>query len=341
MKISKKELINALDVIKPGLSNSEDTIDQSTSFAFIEDHIVTYNDSISISYPFETGITGAISAKELYNFLNKLSDSKDQIEIKMKKREIIINAGKEGKAGIKIDKEVKLPLDELSGKDKYKKIPSTLITGLNFCSFSTSKDNSKPLITCVHVKGDIVESTDNYRATRFIIDKKVTKEFLIPAKSVKFLNQFDAKSYAVSKSWVKFKSKEGAIFACRVFSQEYPDISGIMEVKGKKVKFPMIIKEAIERAAIFCEKEKSLSSPMIEVSLKKNIITIKGEGDIGWFKESTKTKYKGEEFSFNIASDFLLDMLKKNNTCELDKKSHRVKFTSDEWEHVVLLLIKD
>jgi len=50
MKINKNELKNALEIVKPGLANKE-IIDQSTSFAFMNDCIVTYNDEISVSHP--------------------------------------------------------------------------------------------------------------------------------------------------------------------------------------------------------------------------------------------------------------------------------------------------
>lgn len=341
MQISKSELIKALDVIKPGLASSEGTIDQSTSFAFMDDHIITYNDSISISYPFESGIKGAISAKELYSFLNKLSAKKDTIHIELKKNEVQINAGKEGKAGIKFEKDVKLPLDEIKTDDDWHPIPKNMIEGLNFCTFSTSKSHSKPLFTCVHVKGKTIESTDNFRATKYFLKKKVKQEFLIPATSIKFLTKFDAIRYNVTKSWVNFKSKEDAMFSCRIFNQEYPDISGIMNVGGKKVTFPDAISEAVEKAVIFSEKEEELSSSIIKVKIKKNAVSIKGEGNVGWFKEKVKAKYKGGTFSFKIASNFFLDMLKINNTCRVDKKSKRIKFDSGRWEHVVLLLVED
>ena len=48
--MKKAELIKALEAVRPGLANKE-MIEQSTSFAFMKDRVVTYNDEISISYP--------------------------------------------------------------------------------------------------------------------------------------------------------------------------------------------------------------------------------------------------------------------------------------------------
>jgi hypothetical protein len=70
--MKKTDLIKALEAVKPGLANKE-MIEQSTSFAFMEDRVVTYNDEISISHPLKgIPIVGAIKADELYAFLSKV-----------------------------------------------------------------------------------------------------------------------------------------------------------------------------------------------------------------------------------------------------------------------------
>ena len=72
MKINKVELQEALEKVKPGLASRE-LIEQSTSFAFMGDRVVTYNDEISISHPVKNlDVTGAVKAQTLYAFLNKI-----------------------------------------------------------------------------------------------------------------------------------------------------------------------------------------------------------------------------------------------------------------------------
>jgi len=72
MNIQKEQLKKALETVKPGLAGKE-IIEQSTSFAFMGDRVVTYNDEISISHPVEgLNLTGAIRAEELYQLLSKL-----------------------------------------------------------------------------------------------------------------------------------------------------------------------------------------------------------------------------------------------------------------------------
>ena len=72
MKINKAELQTALEKVKPGLASRE-LIEQSTSFAFMGDRVVTYNDEISISHPVAgVDINGAVKAQALYDFVSEV-----------------------------------------------------------------------------------------------------------------------------------------------------------------------------------------------------------------------------------------------------------------------------
>ena len=64
--IKRAELKEALETVKPGLASKE-IIEQSTSFAFMGDKVVTYNNKISMSHPVKgLDITGAVKADEMY-----------------------------------------------------------------------------------------------------------------------------------------------------------------------------------------------------------------------------------------------------------------------------------
>ena len=340
MKISKTELIKALDIVKPGLSTS-DNIEQSTSFAFMEDRIVTYNDSISISTLFKSGVTGAVSAKEIYTLLNKISNKTDNINLRQEDNELLIGIGKGESAGIKLEKEIQLPLNEINTEHIWKKIPKNLIEALLFCSFSTTKDLSKPLLTCIHVKNDMVESTDNKRATNYKLNGKIFGEFLIPVDSVKFLRNFNAIKYSLTDSWVSFLADNNAIFSCRVFNEKFPNISGVMDIVGKKMKFPEELIDAIDKAVIFCENDDSLSGAMVDITLMKNLIIIKGIGKVGHYTKKTKIKYIGDSFTFSVSSKFFIDMLKVTDSCHIDKENKKIKFSFGNWNHMFRLMSEE
>src|SRR6056297_2653647 len=241
MKINKQELIKALEIVRAGLANKE-MIEQSTSFAFMDGKVVTYNDEISISHPVpDLELTGAVKANELYQLLNKTE--KEEIQFDSTESEIRIRAGR-AKAGITLQEEVNLPLDELGSQGKWRKVPPQLIQALKFTLFSCSNDMSKPVLTCIHVNknGSLAESSDNYRLTRHNLGGKLpVKSFLIPASSVKKLIKYPISHIAEGQGWVHFKTEDGTIFSCRTFEDNYPDTSNMWEIEGEEIELPKSI----------------------------------------------------------------------------------------------------
>ena len=89
MKINKTELQLALEKVKPGLASKE-VIEQSTSFAFMGNRVVTYNDEISISHPVKgLEVMGAVKAQALYSFLSKVK--RDEIDVEWEENQLGIS----------------------------------------------------------------------------------------------------------------------------------------------------------------------------------------------------------------------------------------------------------
>ena len=83
MKLNTKDFQEALKIVKPGLARNEN-IEQSTSFAFKDGHIITYNDNISISHPIDDlDVTGAVIGSTLYDYVMKLK--REEMELKITK----------------------------------------------------------------------------------------------------------------------------------------------------------------------------------------------------------------------------------------------------------------
>src|SRR5690625_1182784 len=92
MKIKKSVLLDALEIVRPGLSNDE-VVEQSTSFAFIGDKVITYNDDISVSHPISNlGFEGAVRSQEIYEFLKK--SRSETVHIEVTENEVKLKCGK-------------------------------------------------------------------------------------------------------------------------------------------------------------------------------------------------------------------------------------------------------
>ena len=336
--MKKAELIKALEAVKPGLANREmRMIEQSTSFAFMEDRVVTYNDEISISYPLKgIPIQGAIKAEELYAFLSKVKT--EEIEIETDDTEIRLKAGR-AKAGFTLQSEIKLPLEELDEKTKWKTVPEGLMDAIKFAAFSCSSDMSRPILTCINVdKSGLIESSDNLRITRYEIEKLPVESFLLPATSARDLVKYNPTEMCSGKGWIHFQTKNGTVFSCRILDVEFPDISKILEVEGVEVSFPKTIEEILERTSVFSKKENANSGDII-VSLEKNKITLRSEGISGWSEEDANIRYSAEPVSFMVHPQLLKEIVSKVRKCILG--SDRLRFEGEGWIHVVALQVKE
>lgn len=334
MKINKNELLKALEIVKPGLANKE-IIQQSSSFAFINNHIVTYNDEISVKFPVKNlQIEGAIEAETFYKILSKLKT--EEIELNVSDKEIQIKS-KRSKIGLPLENKINLPLEEIGKRKKWNPLPENFIEALEFVSFTVSKDMSRPILTNVHVnKNGNIESSDNYRLTRYNVNELQVSTFLLSGMVVNQLIKYELTDIAEGDGWIHFKTVDKAIISCRIVEDKYPDISNYINSKFKNtINFPKLLKSTLEKALIFAKREIFIDEK-VYINIKDKKITISSKSNTGaWFKESLNIKYTGEEINFIINPKFLMDILKSLNSCELDDAM--LKFSGNNWIHIVVL----
>jgi len=332
MKINKADLQKALEKVKPGLANKE-MIEQSTSFAFMGDRVVTYNDEISISHPVVgLNINGAVQAQALYSFLSKIK--REEIEIEMEENQVRITSGK-AKAGLVFEHEVKLPVEEIGEIGKWKKIPEGFLEALKFCHTCCSKDMSRPVLTCVYVDGKKVQASDSYQIVQYSLENKIpSKGFLIPASAVSALTKYAVKEISEGSGWYHFKTEEGTIFSTRVFNGQFPDIERFLEVEGAEINFPKTSISALDRAKVFAKGDSLAEDfPTVLVEIKDEQIKFSAQDKSGWFEETVKTTYKGEPVRFQTGIDFLGEVLTQTTDCVFGQ--NRIKFTGQNWIHII------
>jgi len=337
MKVNKAELQSVLEKVKPGLA-SKDLIEQATSFAFVGDRVVTYNDEISVSHPV-TGldVTGAVKAKALYDFLSKVKQ--EEIEIEWENNQVVISAGR-SKAGLVLEQEVKLPLDEEIGQaGGWTKVPTNFVDGLQFCYPCCSRDMSRPVLTCVHVNGDTVESSDSYQIARFKMNKAFEiGPFLIPASAAKELIKYNIREVAQGDGWVHFKAEGDTIFSTRVLSNEFPDTTEHLKVEnGAPLTFPQKIGEILRRALIFAKAEIETGDiPLVTISVAEGRMSLTAKNEYGWFSEDTRVRYNGPPVKFAVGISFMADIADRIQDCSIGED--RIGFSGKNWQHVVAML---
>lgn len=326
MKIDRTDLLKALEHVKPGLAGKE-VIEQTTSFAFLDDKIVTYNDEIAVTYPIQTGITGAVSANELYKLLKQTR--KKQIEIKVGNELQIMG---EYKAGIAFESDVSLPIDEIEQADDWKELPSDFTNAINFCLFTVSKDMNRPVFACVHATENYIEACDNFRYTRKYMEDDVDDSFLVLGNVARDLIKYNVKWYTKAGSWLHFKTEEDAVFSCRTYGEEYPDLSEQLDFEGTKITLPDASSEIVEKARIFKSGDQE-TDDKVQVTIDDGRLVIASESSSGWFKQSAVLEYEGDRLTFTIVPRFFLELLKLTHDIEVGDSV--IKFEGDDFDHVV------
>lgn len=335
MKVNKTELQQALEIVKPGLANKE-LIEQSTSFAFTNGRVITYNDEISISHPI-TGmeLEGAIKADKLYALLGKIK--KEEIELTVEENEILITSGR-SKAGLALQSEIKLPLDEeeVTQHGKWKALPVNFIKFMAFAVSSCTKSSSDPILTCVHVnKEGYIEASDSYRITRCELGEEMPIDtFLIPATSTLDMLRLKPTKIAEGKGWVHFKTDMGTIISCRIYEDEFPDTNPILKVKGVQLILPQSITSVLDRASIFAKRDHSLDES-ITVSLENKRLKISAKAETEWFEEEVNVKYEGDPISFEVTPYLLKTILLETQACIYS--SRKLKFEGEGWVYIAML----
>lgn len=331
--MKKRELLQALETVKPGLASRE-IIEQATSFAFMNGCVVTYNDEISVSRPVEgLEIEGAVEAEVLHKFLARAGA--DDVEVEAAGSEIRLTAGR-ARAGLALQAEIRLPVGEVGKVDEWHALPEGFIGAVRTCLPSCARGMSHPVLTCVHARRDgLVEATDNYRITRAEIGSEIPVDtFLMPAASARELLKFGAAEVAFGGGWMHFRTDAGTVLSCRVFEDKFPDVSKFLEVKdGTELRLPKESKEMLERAAVFTEA--SERDDDVEIRVGDRRMTASVRADTSWFEEDAPIQYRGDPLSFAVNPLFLRDMVEQVRVCTVGGAV--IKFEGEGWVHVIAL----
>lgn len=302
----RDELLQALRQLKPGLSSKE-IIEQGVCFNFHGDSIVTYNDFISVSIPFESGLHGSVKADDLFRLLDKI-DAK-HISLSMEGNEILISAGK-AKAGLSLSEKI---LPSVMVESEFLEISKDFIAGLRFCYFSAGQDMTRPHLTCVHVQGNKISSSDNLRITQVVLESAAPVDFMLSAKAVDFFSGYNFTHVAKDMAWIHFAEEDsGLILSVRLMAGELIQVDQFFEIEGPIIEFPAGLAEVIERSKIMTEGD-SVMDLQIRLTLSDGKLVCKGQKATGWVEEEVDLDYSGKPISLSINPLFLLDILAKTN----------------------------
>ena len=327
----KQSLISTLEKVKKGLATRE-LIEQSSSFIFEKGHVCTYNDEIFARAPMKTGFTGVVEAEPLLKLLSKIKDT--EITFAVTDNELQIK-GKKFSSGILFKKEILIPIDEVHIPKKFKPLPSNFTQQAKLACLTAGISLHEPLLTCVHIFENKVESCDNDRITICTLDSKIDADILIPASNMLKLCDEKLSEYSVDQSWIHFKTQDGVFLSTRLFSDNYVDLQQFIpkRTKGTEITFPKTMETILDRADIF-SKDATSQEKIVTLSFRNGKMTVGAKNDKGWFKEKSKSNFD-EQFAFTINIEFMKDILKITNSISLVENS--LYFRTENSIHLIKL----
>jgi DNA polymerase III sliding clamp (beta) subunit (PCNA family) len=329
MIINREEFLQQLESVVAGLSARE-IIEQSKCFVFKDKKVMTYNDEIACVQDSCLSIEGAVEATSLISLLRKLQEK--ELDIQTEEEQLLIR-GKRKRAGIKMETDIKLPIDMLEIPEKWKTLPTDFADAISVVQSCASSDESNFASSCIHVTPEWIEACDNYQASRYTMPLKIKHNILIRKESLKHILSLDMTQFSETKNWIHFKNPSGLTLSCRRWIEDFPNITELLNMTGSKVVLPKGLIEASEKAEIFSVE--NAEDNQVVVKLQPGKLKISGRGVSGFYEEIKKVKYKGKPISFAIAPSLLIYLIEHHNACMISENN--LKVDSGKYQYVTVL----
>ena len=328
--LNREEWLNQLQSVQAGISSKE-VVEQSNCFVFHHGTVFTYNDEAACSCDSMCSISGAVQALPLLEILKKLKE--EEVKIEVGEGELVIY-GKKKKVGIRMERDILLPVDEAHPGDlTWKELNPDFIEALSIVVPCCGKDESSFSMTCVHVHPKYVEACDNFQAIRYSVSIGIKSPVLLRKESIKHIRELGMTEYGETDNWFHFKNPHGLIFSCRRYIESFPEMDSIYEVEGDSVVLPKSIISAAENAYLFAKD--NTKDKVVVVTLRPGKVKIVGEGISGWYEEIKKSTYQGESFSFTIDPKLLKSLVEKHN--EFIISHNRIKVDGGKFVYITAL----
>lgn len=334
VEVKREDFLKALEATAPGLSRTA-YLEQSDCFVLRDGTITTFNESVCCRSPSPLdGITGAVSARKLLEYLRKTED--DSLSVEVAGAELVIrNSKKSHKARFRLQGEISLPTDVVDEPPAWRKIPPTLVEGINTVGQCASTDVKAHPMTCIHITGDWVEACDCFQVCRWPVKTKLPEPILIGWAESRECLQWSFSQWGVTNHWLHLKGDDGVIHSCRRYSGDYRELTPYLEVEGSPAELTKGLAKVIEKAAIFSDDNPTGDYVTVDLT-RKGKIKITGEGLTAGFDGSRSSTYDGPPIRFMIRPGMLAKICEEHQSCVIGEKA--LKVATDTFSYVVCLM---
>jgi hypothetical protein len=331
-RVNRAELLQILGRIQPGLS-TRDFVEQSSCFVFDRGWSCTFNDEICCRTKtgFPDSLEGAVHSAQLMKVIENMTD--DELDLDVKEGELLVQ-GKRKKAGIRMEAEIVLPVDQVESPSEWAVLPEDFKAAVEQVREAAGTNDEEFMTVCVHVHPDWLEACDRKQATRYTIKTGVSRSFLVRAKSLAHIETLDLTKIGETDNWLHFRNKS-LIFSCRRYIEDYPmeKITEMLKFRGEPGVLPRGGVEAAKLAGVFSGEDKE--NDKVLVRLTDGHMVVRGEGAHGWAAADLEMAYHGPEVTFRIAPQLLTKLVNNHTNCEIGPG--KLMVTGEKWKYLTVL----
>lgn len=338
-RIKKKDLLGVLDRIKPGLS-AKGIEAESDHYLFMGDRVATCSEDVCVVAPFPIGFSCSVRADEFYKLVS--GSASDEMLLERKKGELVVRSGGASFGLAYSEPGAAYEIVESMDHDalEWEELPKDVKDAIVLCSFSASKDLSRPEMTGVRVGREEILSSDNYRISWYwLVEPRAGGPFLVPASGAVHLMGYDLDHYSLAESWVHFRG-EDVFFSVRMLGGDFPQTAAkgfFPEEMERGFKLPKDLSGVLDRAMVLLQDD-SLLDKVVGLSFTEDKIVCRvDKPDLGWFSESIALEEgprDGTEVDVNPV--FLKEVLRRS-TEVVFVDENRMVFVSENFRHLIAL----
>jgi len=347
--MKKSELITALRFALPGTERlAGGGMDR---VLFDTEWVRSYNENISVSYPFKTDTEIAVRAEEFYKILTKMPGEEVDFRVDEEKRLIISSPSKKTKLkllSLPVEDYQKLRANILSLKvDDWLPLPKGFSIGLPLSLMSGMRDSRLGKIAGVGFKSKAIVSTDNYKVSYYEMESGITDElFRLRLSAVESLVklQKEFESVAINKMWLHLKAKDGIVVSVRILpTAEYPisDILGVFQKyedteTTKTYEFPKGLEEALSRVAVLAYEGDEDFKTLVNFTKEEGDLVLRSHQSFGEIEDRIAWDGELPEGGFSASPAWLKRILRETKKFKVSTDRKTLLFEAPNFKYLML-----
>ena len=317
MKMARSDLLQKLLCVSPGIAKRE-TIQQSACVVLRRGRFYTLSSEIacSIASGLPSDWEGAIRAEKLIDLLEAMTEEEVEVDHELKTLQV---RGKHKRAPLVMEDQVVLPVDEVERPRQWTALHEDFVGAVDLVHRCTKKrDEFSFTKECVHVHPDYLEACDNVRMVRYTVPVPVAGATLVRGETLRSLVQLGVTRGSETAAWLHFRNPLGLRLSLRRFVlEDFPPLEQYLLLRGRPIRFPPVLMEAVTRAGI-------LNKDEILIRLSKDKLVVEGISQEGSYREWSKMRYNGPDICFGLHPKLIEQLLKDQAECEVTDTTVRV-----------------